>query len=90
MAGRIRLAAALKSGFIIKLTGVKAGMRLKLSATRSGKVVARGSAKATMKGTATVKLKFTSKAKRALRHAKILRLKVSGSGVATTVVLKRR
>jgi Ca2+-binding RTX toxin-like protein len=89
VAGHIRLAAALKSGFVIKLTGVKAGARLKLSATRSGKVVARGSAKATKKGTATVKLKFTSKARRALRHAKSVTLKVSGGGVATTVVLKR-
>jgi Ca2+-binding RTX toxin-like protein len=90
MVGRVRLATALKSGFTIKLTGVTAGKVLKLSAARSGKVVARGSAKATKKGTATVKLKFTSKAKRALRHAKSVTLKVSGGGVTTTVVLKRR
>jgi Ca2+-binding RTX toxin-like protein len=90
MAGRIRLAAALKSGFTIKLTGVKAQSKVKLNAARSGKVVARGSAKATKKGTATVKLKFTSKAKRALRRAKSVTLKVSGGGAATTVVLKRR
>jgi Ca2+-binding RTX toxin-like protein len=89
MVGRLRLAAALKSGFTIRLTGVKAGTVLKLSATRSGKVVARGGAKATKKGTATVKLKFTTKAKRALRHAKSVTLKISGGGVATTVVLKR-
>lgn len=90
MVGRVRLAAALTSGFAIKLTGVKAGSKLTLNATRSGKVVARGSAKATKKGTATVKLKFTAKAKRALRHAKSVTLKISGGAVATTVVLKRR
>ncbi len=90
VAGRIRLATALKSGFIIKVNGVKAGTTVKLSATRAGTLVARGSAKATKKGTATVKLKFTTKAKRALRHAKSLTLKISGGGVATTVVLKRR
>jgi Ca2+-binding RTX toxin-like protein len=90
LVGRVRLAAALKSGLTIKLTGVKAQSKLKLSATRSGKVVARGSAKATKKGTATVKLKFTSEAKRALRHAKSVTLKISGGGTTTTVVLKRR
>lgn len=90
MAGRVRLTTALKSGFTIKLTGLKAATKVKLSATRSGKVVAKGSAKATKKGTATVKLKFTAKAKRALRHAKSVTLKVSGGGATTTVVLKRR
>jgi Ca2+-binding RTX toxin-like protein len=87
--GRVRLAKALKSGFTIKLTGVKAGTVLKLSATRAGKLVARGSAKATKKGTATVKLKFTTKAKRGLRHAKSVTLRISGGGATTTVVLKR-
>ena len=86
MVGRVRLAAALKSGFTIRLTGVKAGAKLKLSATRSGKVVARGSTKATKKGTATVTLRFTAKAKRALRRAKSVTLKISGGGAATTVV----
>ena len=90
MVGRVRLGAALKSGFTIKLTGVKAKTKVKLSAARSGKVVARGSAKATKSGTATVKLKFTSKAKRALRRAKSVTLKISGSGATTTVVLERR
>jgi hypothetical protein len=90
MVGRVRLAAALKSGFTIKLTGVKAQTKLKLSATRSGKVVARGSATSTKKGTATVKLTFTAKAKKSLKRAKSLTLKISGSGVTTTVVLKRR
>ncbi len=90
LVGRVRLAAALKSGFTIKLTGVVARAKVKLSATRSGKRVARGSTKATKNGTATVKLKFTAKAKRTLRHAKSVTLKVGGGGATTTVVLKRR
>jgi hypothetical protein len=88
--GRVRLATALKSGFTVKVTGVKAGTSVKLSATRSGKLVARGSAKATKNGTATVKLKFTTKAKRSLRHAKSATLKISGGGASTTVTLKRK
>jgi hypothetical protein len=90
MVGHIPLAAALKSGFTIKLTGVKAGTLIKLSATRAATVVAHGTAKATKKGTATVKLHFTTKAKRTLRHAKRVTLKISGGGATTTVVLKRR
>jgi hypothetical protein len=88
--GRVRIATALKSGFTVKVTGVKAGTVLKLSATRSGKLVARGSAKATKSGTATVKLKFTTKAKRSLRHAKTITLKISGGGASTTITLKRK
>jgi hypothetical protein len=88
--GRVTLAKALKSGFSVKVTGVKAAKLLKLSATRSGKLVARGSAKATKNGTATVKLKFTSKAKRSLRHAKSITLKISGGGASTTITLKRK
>jgi Ca2+-binding RTX toxin-like protein len=90
LAGRITIAKALKSGFTVKVTGVEAGTTLKLSATRAGKVLARGSAKATKKGTATVKLRFTSKAKKSLRRAKSITLKVSGTGVAATITLKRR
>ncbi|HEY6758021.1 MAG TPA: calcium-binding protein [Baekduia sp.] len=89
LGGKVTLAKALKSGFTVNVRGVKAGRTLKLSATRSGKVVARGSGKATKKGTATIKLRFTTKAKRSLRHAKTITLKVSGGGVSTTVTLKR-
>jgi hypothetical protein len=90
LAGPVTLAKALKSGFTVKVTGVKAGATLKLTATRSGKVVARGSGKAGKKGTATVKLRFSTKAKRSLRKARSVTLKVSGGGVAQTIALKRR
>ncbi|WCB94411.1 hypothetical protein DSM104299_03147 [Baekduia alba] len=90
LAGKVTIAKALKSGFALEVSGAQAGTTLKLSATRTGKVVARGSAKVAKAGTATVKLRFTAKAKRALRHAKTLKLKVSGGGVTTTITLKRR
>jgi hypothetical protein len=88
MAGTVELTKALRSGFSIKVTGAPAGT-LKLSATRGGKVVARGSGKVSG-GKATIKLRFTKQAKRTLRRAKTLKLKIGGGGVSTTVTLKRR
>jgi hypothetical protein len=90
LARKVTIAQALKKGLKVKVTGVPASKKVALSATRAGKVVAKGSAKADKKGTATVTLKFTSKAKKSLRKAKTLKLKVSGGGVATTITLKRR
>ena len=90
LAGKVTIAQALKRGLKIKVTGVAASKKIALNATRSGKVVAKGSAKANKKGVATVTLKFTTKAKRSLRKAKTITLKVSGAGTTTTVTLKRR
>ena len=87
--GRVTLAKALKSGLTVKVSGIKAG-KVKLSATRSGTVVARGTGKAAKNGTATVKLRFTTKAKRTLRSAKTVKLKVAGGGASATITLKRR
>jgi hypothetical protein len=90
LAGKVTIAKALKSGFAVKVTGVKAGTTLRLSATRSGRVVARGSAKAIKNGSATVRLRFTKQARRSLRHARTITVKIGGSGVAATITLKRR
>jgi len=90
LAGKVTVAQALKRGFKVKVTGVAASKQVALSASRSGKVVAKGSAKADKKGVATVTLTFTAKAKKALRKAKTITLKVSGGGATTTVTLKRR
>jgi Ca2+-binding RTX toxin-like protein len=57
--GRTRLAKALRKGFTVRVSGVKAGRRVKLTASRAGKVVARGSATARTT-TVTVKLRFTA------------------------------
>jgi Ca2+-binding RTX toxin-like protein len=89
LAGRVKLAAALRKGITVRVTGIKAGA-VKLAATRSGKVVARGQGKATKAGTATVKLRFTAKARRSLRRAKSVTLKVSGAGVSGTITLRRK
>jgi len=90
MATRVTLAKALKSGFAIRVAGVPAAKKLTLSATRAGKVVAKGSGKADKNGKATIKLTFTKKAKRALRRAKSVTLKVSGGGASATITLKRK
>ncbi|WP_445150784.1 hypothetical protein [Baekduia sp. Peel2402] len=90
LAGKVTVAQALKRGFKIKVAGVAASKKVALSASRSGKVVAKGSAKADKKGVATVTLKFTAKAKKSLRKAKTITLKVAGGGATATVTLKRR
>lgn len=90
LARKVTIAQALKKGVKIKVTGAPAAKKVALSATRSGKLVAKGSAKADKKGTATVTLKFTSKAKKSLRRAKTIKLKVSGGGANATITLKRR
>lgn len=90
LSGTVTIAQALKRGFKVKVSGLAASKTVALTATRSGQVVAKGSAKANKKGTATVTLKFTAKAKKALRKAKTLKLKVSGGGASATVTLKRR
>jgi hypothetical protein len=90
LARKVTIGQALKKGVAIKVTGLPAAKKVSLSATRSGKVVAKGSGKADKKGTATVTLKFTAKAKKSLRRAKTLKLKVSGSGASATITLKRR
>jgi Ca2+-binding RTX toxin-like protein len=89
LAGRVTLATALRKGITVKVTGVKAGT-VKLTATRGRTTVARGSGKATKAGAASVRLRFTAKARRSLRHAKSITLKISGSGVAGTITVRRR
>lgn len=90
LARKVTIGQALERGVAVKVTGVPAAKKVRLSATRSGKVVAKGSGKADKKGTATVTLKFTAKAKKALRRAKAITLKVSGNGASATITLKRR
>ena len=63
--------------------------RLTLVAKRGKRIVARGSAKVGAAGTATVTLRFTKAAKRSLRSARSVRLKISGGGATVAVTLKR-
>jgi hypothetical protein len=88
--GRTRLAKALRSGFSVRVSGVHAGQRLKLTAKRAGKVVARGSATVPAGGTTvSVKLRFTRAGRKALRHARKAKLTVSGRTVSGKVTLRR-
>jgi hypothetical protein len=89
LAKRITLAAALRSGVTVKVTGAPAGT-LKLTARRGKTAVAGGSARAKAGQAATVRLRFTATGKRTLRHARSATLKITGGGVSATVVLKRR
>ena len=86
--GRPRLAKALRSGFSVRVTGAKAGQRIKLTATRAGKLVARGSATART-STVTVKLRFTKAGRKALKRKRAATLVVSGGTVRGTVTLRR-
>jgi hypothetical protein len=86
--GHPRLSKALRSGFRVRVSGVKAGQRLKLTATRGGKVMARGSATAHAT-TVNVKLRFTKPARKALKAKPKAKLVVSGATVRGTVTLRR-
>jgi hypothetical protein len=88
--GRVRLAKALRSGFTVRVSGVKAGQRLKLTAKRAGKVVARGRATVPAGATAvSVKLRFTAAGRRALKRTRKAKLKVSGGTVSGAITLRR-
>ncbi len=80
---------ALRSGLSVKLTGLPARKRIKLSASVNGKAVASGSAKASRSGRATVVLRFSKAGKRLVRGRSKLTLVITGAGIpATTVVLR--
>ena len=83
-----KLAKALRSGLKVRVKGAQGG-RVTLVAKRGKKIVARGSARIGKSGTATVTLRFTKAAKRSLRGARSLKLKVSGGGTSASVMLKR-
>ncbi|MBJ7331169.1 MAG: hypothetical protein JHC95_14830 [Solirubrobacteraceae bacterium] len=84
-----KLRAALKQGLVVKVAGATPQARVALTAKKGRSTVAKGSAKARANGSATVRLTFTKKAKRQLRAARKVTLKVSGGGVTGKVTLKR-
>jgi Ca2+-binding RTX toxin-like protein len=86
--GRPRLAKALRKGFTVRVSGAKAGQRIKLTAARAGKVVARGSATARAT-TVTVRLRFTKAGRRALKRKRTVTLVVRGGTVRGSVTLRR-
>jgi hypothetical protein len=83
---RIKLGTALARGFKVRVSNASGTVRLK--AKRGKTVVAKGSARA-KNGKATVTLRFTKAAKRALRHKRKVTLRISGAGTSRAVTLKR-
>jgi RTX calcium-binding nonapeptide repeat (4 copies) len=77
--GRPKLRTALAKGITVKVTGAS----VKLVAKRGKTTVARGA------GTGTVRLRFTAGAKRSLKHARSVKLTITGGGLKTTVTLRR-
>jgi Ca2+-binding RTX toxin-like protein len=88
VAGHPRLAAVLRRGLAVRVTGAKAG-RLTLTARRGRTAVARGTTKVRAGRAATVRLRFTAKARRSLRHARRVTLAISGGGASTKVTVRR-
>ncbi len=85
---RVRLAVALRRGFTVRALGVPRG-RLVLTARRGTRLVARGTVTVSSSGRATVRLRFTPAARRALRRARVAKLAIGGSGMRTAVTLRR-
>jgi Ca2+-binding RTX toxin-like protein len=84
------LATALRRGLSVRVTGAPAG-RLALTARlRATGVVARGTQRVGADGRATVRLRFTAKARRTLGRARRATLAISGAGASLTVALRRR
>jgi WD40 repeat protein len=95
-AAKAKLAKALSKGLTVRVAVPSAG-RLSAAATKSGRKVASG-AKSVKAGTATVKLRFSSAARRSLKSARSVKLRIKvafkangGSTQRTTVkvTLKR-
>lgn len=83
---KVRLGTALKKGLVVRVTGAEG--RVSLKAKRAGRTVASGRA-TTKKGAASVRLRFTAKAKRSLGKTRKVTLRIEGSGVKRTVTLRR-
>ncbi len=88
LSGRPRLAKALRTGVTVRVTNAQAG-KLTLVARAGKTVVARGSTVVKAGKAATVKLKFTSKARAKLRRARSAKLAISGAGAPLKLTLKR-
>ena len=86
--GRTRLAKALRKGFTVRVSGVKAGQRITLTARSGKKVVARGKATVARGATAvSVRLRFSTAGRKALKRKATL--VVRGGTVAGLVTLRR-
>jgi hypothetical protein len=83
-----RLKAALKKGLTVRLSGLPAG-KVTVTATYGKKTVATAKAQVGKAGTASAKLRFTTKGVKTLKGKKRARLTLRAGKATTTVTLKR-
>ena len=88
LVGRPRLAAALRRGLTVRVTDAPVG-KLALTARTGKTVVARGSTKVKAGGRATVRLRFTTKARAKLRRARSATLTITGQGTKLKLTVRR-
>jgi hypothetical protein len=86
--GKAKLAAALKKGLTLKLSGVASGKHA-LAAKFGRTTVAKGTAKVAKDGTGKATLRFTTAGKRKLKGRKSVKLTITAAGLRSTVTLKR-
>lgn len=88
LATRTTLGTALAKGLKVRVPA-QAGTRVTVRATRAGKRVASGSAKAGPSGVATVTVRFTAAARKRLKRARSVKLVLTSGSQKLTVTLKR-
>jgi hypothetical protein len=88
LAKAIRLKAALRGGFRVRITGGTPGRR-SFAAKLGTHRVASGAAKVGKAGAATVTLRFTKAGRRKVAKRRAVRLTIVGAGVTGKVTLKR-
>ena len=84
---RVPLARALRSGLVVRLAGLEPGP-VRVTARRNGNAVAKGRGTVGADGTASVRVRFTKAARRSLKRARSVKLRVRAAGVAGTVTLR--
>jgi hypothetical protein len=84
----VGLRTALRKGLYVRLSGAKAGT-VRVVASSGGRTVASGRAKVGAAGTASVTLRFTAKARRALAGKRSAKLTLRAGKLRGTVTLKR-
>jgi Ca2+-binding RTX toxin-like protein len=87
--GSHRLATVLRKGLKVRITGEVARRIVKGRALRARKLVATGSRRADGRGVATITLRFSAKAKRTLRRATRVELRLLVGAQKGAVTLKR-
>ena len=88
LVGSARLRAVLRHGLKVAVAGAPAG-KVNARAARGRTTVASGRARASARGTATVTLRFTKRAKHSLAHARRVTLTITAAGASAKITLER-